>query len=602
MFNKVISVIVSFVMSFSGMFYTSINNVIDSASEMLFGVPYTVQAMKSDFFDDISDSDVVSIDENSGFIDNLVVVFIDGEMSFLEKVSLFSNCGGALVGWCAPADLYVLKYSPMTYNQVTEKCKSLEKSDGVVLSIPVSTYKTVLNATPNDTFDTDETLVWDECNPLGSNWWLEAIQARQAWDYSDNFSKIKIGVVDSGFDLDHPELEGKISFPSDRLANRNDSDIHGSHVAGIIGAKHNNGIGIAGVCDNSELICVDWYPNMLQFWNTELAIFFGFSYVVKAGAKVVNFSLGTSGSKTEPAETFLDNTFYPAALSLMMASLLSKGYDFVAVQSAGNGDYYNDPMNADTNGHFCAINENNAFTGLYGVSVSDILDRIIVVSSAEYDGISYVQAEYSNVGPTVDIAAPGDRIYSCDGDGDFTYLTGTSMSTPVVSGVASLVWSVNPSFSGADIKDIVCSSYDSIAKINIYTDYYHEVDLYDYPMVNAKLAVEEALLRTNGDWGSVNGRIIADTDCEIIYNGVSHTVLSDGSYSFVAAEGSGQATVVDSDGAELGKIDITVLEGQNTQIPDFVYSEEPGVDTDEEIEEDVIYDAASLRTEAIPIV
>ena len=129
MFNKVISVIVSFVMSFSGLFYTSINNVIDSASEMLFGVPYTVQAVKSDFFDDITDSDVVSINKDSGFVDDLVVVFIDGNVSFLEKVSLFSSCGGALVGWSAPADLYVLKYSPMTYKQVLAKCKSLEKID-----------------------------------------------------------------------------------------------------------------------------------------------------------------------------------------------------------------------------------------------------------------------------------------------------------------------------------------------------------------------------------------------------------------------------------------------------------------------------------------
>ncbi len=573
MFNKIISVVMSFLMSFTGLFYTSFNTVLDSATEMIFGVPYSAQAVKDDFLDSISDKDVVAVNEDEGYIDDLIAVFIDGNLSFSKKISLFSSLGATLIGWSAPIDLYVLKYSKaMTYKQITAKCSALEVKDGVVLAIPVTTYKTSLDSIPNDPFDTHEVLDWNELNPNGANWWLEAIDARQAWDYSSAFSKIKIGVVDAGYDLNHPELEGRISFPSRRLEDRNSSNEHGCHVAGIIGANRNNGIGISGICDNSELVCVDWYPDLLQFWNTELAIFFGFAECVKAGAKVVNLSLGKSSSKTDDNETFLDNVFGPAAVSLMMSSLLSKGYDFIAVQSAGNGDFYADPIDAKFNGHFSSVTEKNIFTGFYDVSKADILDRIIIVASADNEGNGkYVQSYYSNVGPRVDLAAPGGKVYSCSDDGGYTYLSGTSMAAPVVTGVASLVWSVNPLLTGAQVKNIVCSSTDSIAYINEEINNYYDSELLDYPMVNAKLAVEEALLISNGNWGRVSGRIITDKEnVEVVYGGVAHTVYSDGTYSFVAPEGNRALTFTDSSGNSIGTVDISVVAGDTVEVLDYV--------------------------------
>lgn len=571
MLSRIISVIMSFAITVTGFAYNSLNNIIDSFSEMLFGVPYTVDAIKSDFFNDIKDSDVVKVDDESGYVKDLLAVFVDENMSFSEKLAFFNTCGGILVGWCVPADLYVIRYAPMTYNQVLSKCEALEKKNGVALAIPVSTYKTQADFTPNDSFDVDEVFDWNELTPSGSNWWLEAVQARQAWDYSDYFSSINIGIVDSGFETDHPELVGKISFPSNKYAKRNRADIHGTHVAGVIGASKNNEIGISGICDNAKLICVDWEPEFLQLWHTELAIFFGFSALVKAGAKVVNFSLGVSTSRTNDSRGFIDSVLTPAAVSLMMASLLSKGYDFVAVQSAGNGDFYGDPMNADYNGHFCAITERNAFTGFTGVSARELLDRIIVVASADNNGNgTYTQAEYTNVGLAVDIAAPGTDIYSCTVFGDYEYLSGTSMSAPIVTAVASLVWSVNPDFSGAEVKDIVCSSTEAVAVVNTETDYYYDVDLLDYPMVNAKLAVEEAIRRADTSVGTVSGKIIGAGAAEIEFNGVSHTLFSDGSYKFVAKEGSGIAKVIDSNGAEIGSFNMTVTAGAETQINNYV--------------------------------
>ena len=323
------------------------------------------------------------------------------------------------------------------------------------------------------------------------------------------------------------------------------------------------------------MICVDWLPDFLQYWNADLAIFFGFSALVKAGAKVINFSLGTSASKTSNSSAIDERLYLPMAISLMMSSLLSKGYDFVAVQSAGNGDFFGNPIDAENNGYFSAINSGNIFTGFNSVPAQEILDRIIIVGSAEvYNETEFIQSDFSNVGSSVDISAPGKNIYSCSINSDYQGMSGTSMSAPVVTGVASLVWSVNPSFKGSQVKEIVCTSSDKVAEINNVITYVHGVDLREYRLVNAKLAVEEPIRRTYSV-GTVEGKTDNQAVAEVLYDGVSHTVFSDGTYSFVAPEGSGAVQLLDSDNNVVSSFDITVTAGQTTVVSDDVSAEIP---------------------------
>ncbi len=575
MLNRIIALIMSYVISVTGFIYGSVNGIIDSVSELVFGLPYSAEAIKDDFFSGITDADIEAGDAENGYVNNKIAVFVNPEASFKNKLSLFNTSGGKLVGWSTPADLYVIEYDKMTYDAVTARCERLMLNETVELAIPVTTFRYSPDSTPSDDFDYSNIYAeWDELAPDGRNWWLEAVDARQAWDYSDYFSKINIGVVDAGYDLDHPDLEGKISFPSQKLANRNIQDSHGSHVAGIIGANH-NGAGIAGICDNSNLICVDWSPELLQFWISDLEIYFGLSRVVEAGAKVVNFSLGSSASKSTNDTPLIERLITPAAYSYTMSSLLAKGYDFIAVQSAGNGDANGNPIDVKNNGCFATINRNNIFTGSNDVSADEILDRIILVSSASNKGNGkYVQSYFSNVGSAVTIAAPGEDIYSCSIDGGYEYLSGTSMSAPIVTAVASLVWSVNPSFTGADVKEIICTSTDSAAVINTSVPYiYNDLELKDYPMVNAKLAVEEAVRRTDSSTGTVGGKINAEA-AEIVFDGVSHTVFSDGTYSFVAESGRGVAEVLDADGNKLGSFVMTVEAGKTVDAGEYT----PGQD------------------------
>lgn len=568
MLTKFISVLLSLIMSVTGLFTTTVSDVIDTVSEMIYGIPYTYQAVKSDFFEDIDSDDIVKIDDETGYVKDKIVVFVSSDITFSEKLDFFANCGGIVIGWCAPADLYVLSYPSMKYDALIDKCEKLEKYDEIELSVPVTAYKTDLNYTPAETFGNEENggVIWDELSPQGNNWWLEAIDARSAWDYSDYFSNIKIGVLDTGVQTNHPELSGKITFPNSKQTKRNVPDMHGTHVSGIITAKH-NGVGITGVCDNAQLVCVDWTTDGFQFWNTDLAIFFGFSDLVKAGAKVINLSLGTSGSKVSNSTGFIERIFTNAATSYMMASLLSKGYDFIAVQSAGNGDFEGDAINAENNGHFAAITEDTVFVGSTGVSKQDVLGRILIVSSISNNGDgTFTQSYFSNVGNTVTLAAPGEDIYSSTVNGEYCLLSGTSMSAPIVSAVTSLVWSVNPSFTGAQVKEIVCTSYDSVAQINTEVDYYYsDLDFAEYPVVNAKLAVEEAVRRTYSDVGYVTG-IVSQNAHGIVYNEKTYTVYSDGSFSFLAKEGVSTANLVDEQENILGSFELEIVAGQTTVV------------------------------------
>lgn len=576
MLNHIIAFLMSVLMSITGTLYGTLNSLIDNLYASLYGIPYTAQAIKDDFLNEIEAADIGFIDDETGYVKDTLAVFLDGGLSFKEKTKALGTCNGTVIGWCTPIELYVVRTFNMSHEQALDASKKLEAVDGVALAMPLYLSKLETQTTPDDPFDyvvqddfyaSENPVIWNEISPNGRNWWLEAINARQAWDYEAYYQPISLGVLDSGFELDHPELEGKISFPNDRRERKNRPDDHGTHVAGIIAAERNNATGISGICDHADLICVDWNPDILslQFWFTEIAIYFGFTELVQAGAKVINMSLGISTSVSGTKAGFYDTRLKPRAISLTMASLLNKGYDFLVVQSAGNGNADGQPINSSNNGHFTAITPDNVYTGRYDIPKEEILGRIIAVSAAD-NGVNgnYVQAAYSNVGPDIDIAAPGSGIFSCGYTAidDYTYKSGTSMAAPCVTGVAGLVWSINPSFKATEVKDILVSSTDKVAKVNNGAAYLDGVQTMDYPMLNAKLAVEEAIRRTDSTVGTVNGKLPARLAATVEFGGTEYTVLPDGSFSFVAKESSGTAVVRNAAGEEIGTFELAVTAGE----------------------------------------
>ena len=574
MLKSIISLMMSILMSFTSVGSFSSGNVIDCISEILFGIPLSSSAMNDSFTDNITNDDIRFIDDDLGFVKNKALLIMNPEINTVKKYAFFVSNGLKALGWIAPADMYVVSCSASSTADIVALCEKLEENDEILLAYPLTVTEVSATSVPNDPYDFSEDLSkpnWNEVNPNGSNWWAEAIEVRGAWDYSDYFGSVKVGVVDTGFDIDGEELKGKISFPTKRQASRNVPNDHGTHVAGIIAANMNNGKGIAGICPTASLVCVDWEPEENQHWFTNFAIIYGFVAAVKSGAKAVNLSVGMTASIAE-GENSISNFAYKsssAICSYAMAALLKRGYDFVAVQSAGNGNSAYQAVDARMSGFFAAIDKDTCFTGLYNISYNDIINRIILVGAAKNLGkTNYMQAAFSNSGPEVSITAPGYHIYSCINNNECGYISGTSMATPMVSAVAGLLWAVNPKFSGAEVKEIICSSTNKVALASDNADYLGNYELRDIPLLNAKLCVEEALKRTKGNMGTVTGTVeFTDTEnATVNFNGKSYTIYTDGSFSFVAEEGSGVLSIIDENNNVVYEKEITFVKGETVEL------------------------------------
>lgn len=583
MFSKIIALFMSAIMSVTGLSFGSLETVLDSLSQTLIGVPLSEKSVKSDFFGKMSVEDIVEIDSDTAYVKDKLVVFLKPDLSYFEKVSFFMDCGGRLAGWCAPVDMYVLNWNADDYDDIEAKCESLNAEPCVEIAVPAFASKVAPQLTPDDPFEDENDpdfgyqaepdVIWDESSPKGRNWWLEVIDARQAWNYEEFFNPVKVGILDAGFDTEHEELAGKISFPNSKQERRNLPDDHGTHVAGIIAAERNNGVGLAGVCDHAELICADWSPDgLFQFWLVDLAILFAFNDVVSAGAKVINLSLGVSASVSDNDAGFIGGVLLPKLSSLIMASLLEDGYDFLVVQAAGNGNARGEPIDVLQNGNFCSLSEDNIYVGSHDVSTDDILNRIVRVASVGgYNGRNqYYISTFSNVGESVDIAAPGEDIYSTTYSYDYSYMSGTSMAAPIVTGVAALVWSVNPSLTGDKVKEIICTSTDSRAYALDGMNYGYGLPDPDYPIVNAGLAVEKALAEKGVEFGTVAGKVDGD-GYTVKFDGEELAVDAQGYFFKAASVGEHTVTVFAPDGTVSYETVINVENGNSYTVNELIY-------------------------------
>lgn len=228
-----------------------------------------------------------------------------------------------------------------------------------------------------------------------------------------SYSK-KAYVVDTGVDLDHPELAVRTdlsrSFLSDPAAGNDSADDfngHGSHVAGVIGARAGNG-GIVGVAPGVSLISV----RVLDSGGSapDIDVLAGLDYILSpdsqsAAGDVVNLSLTADSGSTvlDTAVTSLGD----AGLKVVMAA----GNSWANVDTANVSPAY--------------LNGPNLFT---------------VSAFKKDDFYSYP----SNSGPSVDFAEPGDNIYSLDKNGGYTTKSGTSMAAPHLSGILVVAGSAAP--------------------------------------------------------------------------------------------------------------------------------------------------------------
>jgi len=239
---------------------------------------------------------------------------------------------------------------------------------------------------PNDTY-------------FDSQWGMYKVAAPQAWDITQGSPTIRIAILDTGIDLEHPDLASKIvgsvNFTTSPTADANGAS-HGTHVAGIAAASTNNGIGVAGLGYNCSLMNVKVLGDDGYGYYSWIAQ--GIIWAADHGAQVINLSLGGS-----IASSTLENAVNYA---------WNKG----AVVAAASGN------EATTSPLYPAY-----YTNCIAVGATD-----------RYDNLT----SFSNYGSWVDVAAPGIGIYSTKPDGLYCLMSGTSMATPHVAGLAGLVFSV----------------------------------------------------------------------------------------------------------------------------------------------------------------
>ena len=228
---------------------------------------------------------------------------------------------------------------------------------------------------------------------------------------------------------DNPDDFSDNKYGNNFVMGSKDDEIHGTHVSGIICAGRDNGIGMNGVTNDVELMVVRAVPDGDEY-DKDVAL--AIRYVVDNGAKVVNMSFGKAYS---PHSDWVYDAIKYAA-----------DHDVLLVKAAGN-----DNMNIDEHLHYP--------TDSPKAPNKEIADNVLTVGAISYHLDEDICAVFSNYGKNrVDIFAPGHQIYATFPKDNYKAISGTSMASPEVAGVAALVRSYYPNLTAKQVKDIIMKS------------------------------------------------------------------------------------------------------------------------------------------------
>jgi subtilisin family serine protease len=278
------------------------------------------------------------------------------------------------------------------------------------------------------------------------------IRAATAWERTTGREGTIVGIVDTGIDLEHPDLVHNLlsqgyDFFNDRPG-AIDRHGHGTHVAGIIAADGNNKVGVAGLCWGARIIPARVFDG--DAVGPTSAVIKGIIYCADQGARAINMSLGGPD----------------IVVSKALADAVKYAFDKGAVMAASAG--------------------NDGTAGVWYPAAYD--EWVLAASATNYDDVYMDLAVNggdwgSNYGPEVDVAAPGRFILSTWGRGldfrgrpgwyGYNYGNKTSMSAAFVTGLATLIISSQPSLKNSQVMDIIRRSADDVnAAAHPGTDFY----------------------------------------------------------------------------------------------------------------------------------
>lgn len=399
----------------------------------------------------------------------VLVVYKDGtSTTTIEKQLDSQGSGTDNIGKLDSDTSYAVADVPSDQS-VSETVTEYEKSSAVEYAQPNFRYKAF---GLNDTF---ASRLWHLSN-------INALTA--ATDYAAASKKTtvqttRVAVLDTGVYTSHSDLTGALdtarsvdivngNATSGYPAVQGDSSGHGTHVSGIVAATAGNSLGVAGVGsaitnNRIDLIVEDVFND--SGYAESVDIVKGINYAVANGAKVINLSLGAYGTGID--ESFSSTTGDDYAVKTALDSCESNNVTVVC--AAGNEA------------------SENWFNSSYVTFPGDYKTCICVTATNS----SNEWAPYSSYGKYKDLAAPGSSIYSTLTGNSYGYRTGTSMATPVVTGVVAAMYSVDPDLTPAEIRSILYSTATDLGTSG------HD-DYYGNGLVNAAAAVEDVINEKTG--------------------------------------------------------------------------------------------------------
>lgn len=404
-----------------------------------------------------------------------------------------------------------------------------------------------------------------------SSWHLNVINAEAAWDLQAGDPNIIVADLDNGIWTQHPDLQNVIAHEYDVADDDNNATppvqgyewSHGTHTAGLIAAENNNGIGVASIGNGISLMAIKIQTDDSEDMSSGID---AIAYAVENGAKIISMSWGAEDDGT--------------SAMLTMENMVNYAWDagLILLASAGNnGDGSMNTMGLTTN----AL--------MYPAAYSNV----IAVGSTNSDD---TKSPFSQYGTWVDVLSPGgfansgynmsgteigqftvlSTTYSVATDinvslsdfsqegggaayygvsGNYDIMPGTSMSCPIAAGLCGLIWSVNPTFTNTQVRNILESTCDNVDALNP-----NFVDSIGYGRINALAAIQAA--KSIPEY-NVSGNITFNStpleNVTITYTGGVTTTDVDGNYSFLTAEESNQNIVPSKTGYAFTPSEINLL-------------------------------------------